>query len=175
MRCPKCGKENSNSNYICSNCGSQLKSGSTDNTGGCAVVLSVIMTVVFAVLAVISKIAADKSSAYKENIYIFNNYFGRSSWREIYTIAFWACLGCAVFMLLLVFVAIYKSKQAYKARNTQYSKRCPKCHEIILGDPESCPHCGNALIVTSGFWVCPKCKKINRVYNTKCSCGEDKP
>lgn len=64
-----------------------------DETAGKAIVFSTILTIVFAVLAFITKSEADKS-------------FGKME--EIYTVCFYILLGIAIGMLFLVFFSLYR-------------------------------------------------------------------
>ena len=175
MNCPKCGIRNPDSSKYCSNCGGELPDYSVDNTGGYAVGLSVFMTVLFTVLAIITKNVANHSSATISNIYILGRYVGRSSWREIYNIAFGFCVFCAIFMFILIFIAIGKKSDAEAKNRALMVKMCPDCHESISNGATECPHCGHSFITEPDFWICPRCRRKNYNNVGTCGCGEVKP
>ncbi len=175
MFCPKCGERNPDSSRNCSACGCELPDYSVDNTGGAAVGLAVFMTILFTVLAIITKIVADHSSSNKSSMYILGEYVGMSSWKDIYNIAFGFCVFCAVFMFFLIFVALSKKSQAEEKNKKLSTRLCPSCHESISNDATVCIHCGRDLLQKHEFWICPKCKRKNRDYVGTCACGEERP
>lgn len=175
MFCPKCGSRNPDSSKQCSACGCDLPDYSVDNTGSAAIGFSVFFAVLFTILAIVSKVVADDSSAAKSSLYILGQYVGKSSWRDIYNTAFGFCLFIAVFSFFMIFVAISKKGEA-EERNVQLNqKTCPYCKEKISIDSTVCERCGSKLIAKPDFWICQKCGRKNHIYVGTCACGEGRP